>query len=262
MSGRTWRRVRIGILLLVLFVVAGTTWSDRQRTTRWDTPLWIGIFPVNGDDAPATANYIASLDVEQFAAIDDFFTREAAGYGVTLEQPVKVVLYPQAAERPPQLDPGAGVLARTWWSLKLRWYTRQKAGDTPADIRVFVLYHDPARVTAVPHSLGLQAGLLGVVYAFADDGMAEANNVVITHEVLHTVGATDKYAPATNLPLFPVGYGEPEAQPLYPQSLAEIMAGRIAISADEAAIPDSLDEVVVGPTTAAEIHWTESERSR
>jgi hypothetical protein len=169
-----------------------------------------------------------------------------------------MVLYPQVTELPPRLEPGTGVAGRIWWSLKLRYYTWRQAGETPADIRVFVLYHDPDRTTAMPHSLGLQSGLLGVVYAFADETLDEPNNVVIAHEILHTVGATDKYDPATNLPVFPQGYGEPEAEPRFPQATAEIMAGRIAISPDEAEIPEGLADVIVGPETAGEIRWVET----
>ncbi|MBN8280991.1 MAG: hypothetical protein J0M16_10315 [Gammaproteobacteria bacterium] len=252
-----WRALRIAVLSVVLFVVAAGAWSDRRRTTAWDETLWIGIFPVNGDGQPATGRYIAGLDRDQFEPIGDFLAREGTAWGLALDRPVKMVLYPEVAEPPPRHDRSAGVLDRVWWSLKLRWYTWRQAGDTPADIRVFVLYHDPDRTAAVPHSLGLQAGLLGVVYAWADPALDEPNNVVIAHEVLHTVGATDKYDPATNLPLFPQGYGDPEAQPLLPQDTAEIMAGRIATSDAEATMPESLDQVVVGPETAAEILWTE-----
>lgn len=103
----------------------------------------------------------------------------------------------------------------------------------------------------------MQKGLIGVVYAFADPQMAGANNIVIAHELMHTLGASDKYAPATNLPQFPGGYGDPEAQPRYPQRDAEIMAGRRAISATEAQMPPDLDAVVVGEQTAREIGWTQ-----
>jgi len=50
----------------------------------------------------------------------------------------------------------------------MRAYAWRQASDTLADIRLFVLYHDPEHTYAVPHSLGLQKGLLGVVYAYAD----------------------------------------------------------------------------------------------
>ncbi len=107
----------------------------------------------------------------------------------------------------------------------------------------------------VPHSLGLQKGLLGVVYGFADEAQDEQNAIVIAHEVLHTLGATDKYDPRSGLPVFPDGYADPDAQPRHPQEVAEIMAGRIPVSTERAEMPESLADVVVGPRTATEINW-------
>ena len=37
--------------------------------------------------------------------------------------------------------------------------------------------------------------------------------------------------------------------------MAEIMGGRIPLSVGTAAIPDSLDDVVIGQRTATEINW-------
>jgi hypothetical protein len=73
--------------------------------------------------------------------------------------------------------------------------------------------------------------------------------------LLHTVGATDKYDAASNHPVFPDGYAEPDQEPRYPQTAAELMAGRIPISDSEAEIPQDLSETLVGPTTAREIQW-------
>ena len=120
---------------------------------------------------------------------------------------------------------------------------------------MFVLYHDPALTPQVPHSLGLTKGLIGVVYAFATPEMDGENNVVIAHELLHTVGASDKYLPGTDAPRFPDGYGDPNQVPLYPQSFAEIMAGRRMLRADRWQQAASLDEVLIGPATALEIRW-------
>ena len=120
---------------------------------------------------------------------------------------------------------------------------------------VFVLYHDPALTPVVPHSLGLEQGLIGVVYAFATPDMDGTNGVVIAHELLHTVGATDKYDPQTDAPSFPSGYGDPRQTPLYPQVTAELMAGRRVLSPRQLEQPRDLDEVVVGPATALEIGW-------
>lgn len=250
-----WKPVRITLLLLVLAFVVLYTWADRRRMAEWDETVWIAVFPVNGDGAVRTDEYIAGLTREQFAGIERFFAREAEAFGVPLERPVHVELYPPLEAAPPVLDPEAGLFGRVAWSLRMRWFSWRHAGDALADIRMFVLYHDPAQVEAVPHSLGLQKGLLGVVYAYADPSADGTNNLVIAHEALHTLGATDKYDPATALPLYPDGYGEPDAEPRHPQSFAEIMAGRVALAPDEAEIPAGLEQAVVGAKTAAEIGW-------
>ena len=85
--------------------------------------------------------------------------------------------------------------------------------------------------------------------------MTRQNNVIITHEFLHTLGATDKYDPATNRPTYPDGYADPDQQPPEPQTFAEIMAGRIPVSQTQAKIPESLNDVVIGELTAKEINW-------
>jgi len=85
--------------------------------------------------------------------------------------------------------------------------------------------------------------------------MSQSNNVIIAHEVMHTVGASDKYDPKSGLPIYPAGYAEPKLQPRYPQSKAEIMGGRIPLSQKGAQIPRSLKQVVVGQQTAIEIGW-------
>ena len=141
----------------------------------------------------------------------------------------------------------------------MRWYARSAAnvpGRAPSHIRVFVLFHDPALNPTVPHSLGLQKGLVGVVHAFADRRMAGSNSIVIAHETMHTVGATDKYDLETGVPIYPVGYGEPALSPRFPQHYAEIMAGQRAISDHEQEMPESLRDVLVGAQTAREIGWT------
>jgi hypothetical protein len=86
--------------------------------------------------------------------------------------------------------------------------------------------------------------------------MTGSNNIVIAHELLHTLGATDKYQPGTGAPEFPAGYGDPDQNPLYPQQNAEVMAVQRALTANQFEMPISLRNVVVGPITANEIRWT------
>lgn len=253
-----WKFIRISVLLLVLASVLATTWLDRVRTTSWKDTLWIGIFPMNADGSAAADRYVASLTTEDFASLEEFYGSEAARYGVSVRRPVRIELYPSPKEVPPMLEPGSGAIATAWWSLKIRWFARRAAdvpGRAPSHIRVFVLYHDPDVSETVPHSLGLQRGLVGVVHAFADRGMRGQNNIVIAHETMHTVGATDKYDLESGEPTYPDGFAEPDRQPRYPQDKAEIMAGQRAVSATKQEMPDDLREVLVGPATAREIGW-------
>ena len=254
--------LRILILLLVLLVVALTTWQDRYRSTRWHEPLYVAIYPIAADDSPATRAYLAALDVERYEPIDRFFAREAARYHLDTDEPIRTRLRAQLHERPPSRSADAGLLATALWSLRLRYWAWRVSGHAhdPEDIRMFVLYHDPALTPSVPHSLGLTKGLIGVVYAFAAPAMNGANDVVIAHELLHTVGATDKYNLADDAPRFPDGYGDPAQRPLYPQLTAELMAGRRMLAPDHWEQVDSLDEVVIGPSTALEIRWPQHAR--
>ena len=100
----------------------------------------------------------------------------------------------------------------------------------------------------------MQKGLLGVVHAFAVREQNAQNNVVIAHELLHTVGATDKYD-ASGQPIYPQGYAHPNRKPLYPQFRAEIMAGRVPLSPTNSKMTHSLRSTVVGQATAREISW-------
>jgi hypothetical protein len=254
-----WKSIRIGFLLLVLAGVATQAWLDRVSTQSWQKTLWVGIFPLNGDGTPQAQRYAEGLSVKDFADIEAFFAREAHRYGVPVDEPVHVELYPVGSQLPPALKPGAGLLGIAWWSLKLRWFAAhasQVPGRAPPRIRMFVLYHDPATLDRVPDSHGLQKGLVGIVHAYAVSAMAGSNNIVIAHEFLHTVGASDEYDLTSGLPLYPNGFADPDQKPLYPQANAEIMAGRRPLSAQEAQMPQSLRNVVVGPATASEIRWT------
>lgn len=252
-----FKKIRIAILLLILINVGVGTWLTQMRTTSWDHSLRVAVFAIPGDDSPATQKYIANLSNESFASINEFFREEAKRYGLPLGVPVEVRFARVLTESPPEPPFGESGLSVIAWSLKMRWWAWQhgKVDGPKPHARIFVRYHDPKLTSSVAHSLGLQKGLIGVVNAFASKDMAQTNNVVIAHELLHTVGGTDKYDPSTNQPQFPDGYGDPEQKPLHPQQYAEIMAGRIALSQTEADMPHNLSSVLMGDKTAREIGW-------
>jgi hypothetical protein len=257
-----FKMLRILVLLLVLLLVALTAWQDRYLSTRWHDPLFVAIYPIAADLSPVTRAYLASIDIDRFKPIDRFFAREAAEFHLQTAEPVRTRLRAELSAIPPQRPVQGGPFATALWSLRLRYWAWRASGHVrePEDIRIFVLYHDPALTPSVPHSLGLTKGLIGVVYAFASPDMNGANNVVIAHELLHTVGATDKYDSADDAPRFPEGYGDPAQRPLYPQLTAELMAGRRVLTPVQSEQPESLDEVVIGRATALEIRWPQHAR--
>jgi hypothetical protein len=252
-----WRAFRISVLLLVLLVVATQAWFDRFSTTRWQRTVFVGAFPVSADASPVTARYLTQLDQGKIDEVSDFLRTEAGRYGVGVDEPITLTLYPTLAVAPPALTANADVLTRIVWSLRLRYYRfRALASASPRpQIALFLVYHDPALSSRLAHSAGLQRGLTAVVHLFASQSQEAQNRIVIAHELLHTFGATDKYDLSTGLPGYPDGFAEPQLAPLYPQRLAEIMAARLPLSAAEARLPDSLQDERVGPLTAREIGW-------
>ncbi len=248
------RQVRYLILLLVLLFVAVNEALIRLRSTSWEYSLWVRIYAVNGDGRTVTQRYIDRLDASRFQPIEDFVNREARRYGVGVDA-IDVEYGGQLDAQPPQPPSGDSILGNVWWSLGFRaWAWRRAWGRDDSDIELFVSYFDTATTPTLRHSVGLQGGMIGIIYAFADPQYHGSNQVVITHELMHTLGATDKYG-ADNLPLLPQGYADPLQVPLYPQRRAEIMGGRIPLSPTRARMPVSLREAVIGLHTAAEINW-------
>ena len=258
MSARKlFKIVRIFILSMILFGVALGSWLTSKRNTSWEQPLWIAIYPINADNSNVTQQYINQLELQDFQSIEDFISEEAAEFNLTLKHPFTIKLAPQVESLPPKPPTSSAMWEVMLWSLKLRYWAYQAntyQGPAP-HIRMFIKYFEVKDRQPLAHSLGLPQGMLGIVNAFAHNKMSPANAVIITHEILHTLGATDKYDLSTGLPIHPVGYVEINRDPLFPQEFAEIMAGKIPLSENKAAVPMGLHQVVIGQQTAREIYW-------
>jgi hypothetical protein len=254
-----FKAIRITVLLMILFFVSVSTWLTQARSTDWNNSLWVKIYPVNGDGSDVSARYIDGLTTKTFAPIESFVAREIGKYGHSLERPVRMELGREIREQPPNFGDSPGTLGIMLWSLKLRWWASSVAGpqdDPDPDVRIFVRYHAPEEHFVLENSVGMQKGMVGIVNAYAGKRRAGTNNVVIAHEFLHTLGATDKYDPANGMPDFPLGFAEPDRKPRFPQRFAEIMGGRIALTPTDAMVPRNLDYVTIGAKTAAEIRLT------
>lgn len=257
-----FRKFRILLLLFILATVAVGTWRAYAQLTAWEHTVHVALYPVAADDSPATRHFVAALAPDTFAAIPEWLQTQTMAHGRGVLQPVALHLAPPLAARPPPPPRQAGMIDAILWSLHFRWWATRHdaiAGPRPA-VRLFVLFHDPARTNPLPHSTGLAKGQVALIHAFASPEQRGQNAVVIAHELLHAFGASDKYDPATLQPHWPDGYAEPARDPRHPQRQAEIMGGRIAIAPDRAEIPAGLEESVIGPATAREIGLLRSTR--
>jgi len=250
------KHLRYLVLLLILLFVAVNEALNKTSTTSWEAPLWVRIYAVNGDGQNATDKYIDRLQSQDFMAIEKFVNHEARRYGVTIDA-IDIEYNGRLQSQPPQPPSGQNIAENIWWSLRFRAWSMRRAWGSDSDdgdIQLFVSYYDPTTTHSLRHSVGLQGGLIALINAFADKAYSGSNQVVIAHELMHTLGAKDKYN-AASIPVHPQGFADPFRQPRYPQPRAEIMGGRIPLSPQRARMPGGLGEVVVGAYTAAEINW-------
>ncbi|GAA5016838.1 hypothetical protein GCM10023206_28940 [Acinetobacter puyangensis] len=248
-----WKMFRVTILLLILLIVAVNAWRDYHQN--WQTPIFVALYPVNADQSTVTADYIASLNEQDFAVIAHYLQQQAQQY----HQPIHVYfkLGSEIKTLPPKVPDSQSILEIMWWSLRFRYYAwrqQQDIGIRP-QLRLFLNYYDMRTHQVLKHSTALQNGRIGVVNLFAHHKQDSQNQIVIAHEMLHAFGATDKYDLSTGQPVYPQGLGDPDQQPLYPQKTAELMAGHIALSATKSKMANSLKDVRINAETAREIGW-------
>lgn len=251
-----WRKFRILVLLLILATVAQQSWLDKASLD-WKNNFYVVVYPINADGSAKVTAYINTLNRENFTPMADYFADEAARYGLGIRQPIDIQLGTQVQNMPPAPPENGSVLSTIIWSLKFRYYAWANSPQVniKPDIRLYLLYYDPATHPRLSESTALDKGRIGRVNLFGDAEYDQQNLVITAHELLHTFGATDKYDLSSTLPRYPDGFAEADKIPLYPQNFAEIMAGRLPISETKAVIPKNLGQTLVGNKTAREIGW-------
>lgn len=251
-----WKNIRIIILLLILATVIQQTWLDKADLS-WKNNFYVAVYPVNVEDSAKVSAYLRTLTREDFEPVAAYFASEAEPYHLGLRRPIEVQLGAQVEAIPPAPPSNGSILSTMIWSLNFRFFAWRHSPKVPVKpaIRLYLLYYDPATHPMLSHSTALNKGRIGRVNLFGDHAYAKQNLVVLAHELLHTLNATDKYDLSTTLPIYPDGFAEPEKSPLYPQDFAELMAGRVPTSESKAEIPKSLQQTLIGEKTAREIGW-------
>ncbi len=251
-----FKLMRIVMLLSIFFVILVSAWMTEKRMAAWERPILVTIYPIAADDRAETRKFIENIELDEFQEINRFMDRESVPYGFTVTPAFRFQLAQPDSDLPPPVPEQFNTAAIALWSLKMRWWAwrRDWKDDlvTP-DIQMFILYHSLNGNKETGISVGMRKGRYGLVKAYAREDMNPRNLIVFTHEMLHVLGASDKYILSTGEPIFPEGYADPAKRPLFPQKQAEIMGGRIPINSFSSVMPGSLDECVIGRQTAEEI---------
>ena len=248
-----WKALRILLLLSVLLYVAVDTWRDQNKN--WNQATIVLLHPINADGRTVTQQYIQHLNLSQLQESSDYLQKVAnqfRGKSTAFYFQLGREIY----QTPPKVPEG-NMLDAILWSLKFRYYAwkQHQSSDGHPSVTLYLNYYDPQTTKMLKHSTALEKGRIGSVNLFASNKQQDQNNIVLTHELLHALGATDKYDLATGQPILPLGYANPEQKPLYPQRKAELMAGYIPTSSHTSKMPDSLKQTMVGTTTAKEVGW-------
>ena len=122
------------------------------------------------------------------------------------------------------------------------------------DITIYVVLRPTPNGGGLVEGVAEAGGRVGMVEAVLETHDLSLELTAVAHELLHCLGATDKYD-ARGHAILPQGLAEPEKTPLFPQLAAEVMVGEIPTAPGEGRALTRLEEVQVGPVTAREIRW-------
>ena len=261
-------RLRLTVLVGLLGITVLWALYDmrsRRARTEWQRPVEVAVDLVElGAVDPSAVDALRA----RFPALEARLASEYHRYGGRLARPVQFTVFgPVTVDRAPPPDPDAALssLARHAYE-QWRWtHAVDEVSHLPArdfDSRIYVLARAPREANRdwVEGSSEL-GGRVGVARIDLDATVVDLALFVVTHEFLHTLGASDKYD-ATGRALIPDGLVEPGRVPLYPQRYAEVMTRNLVLAPGRERPPDSLSELGVGVETASEIGWLSSDRSK
>jgi hypothetical protein len=262
--GRRFFFVRVSVLLFILLVVVLYAVRDlRSRRARkdWDHTLDVAIVLVHVEGRAQVDDEATAALHARITGLEDRLEAEARRHGHAGPKPFRLKLFgPVIASMPPPSPASDGVMDLVRQALDSRAWCAAvdpRAGVVPDhwDTRIYVVARKPASETrSFVEGQSEQGGRIGMVDVELDASMADLTLFVTAHELMHTLGASDKYDVAGHA-VIPAGLAEPERTPRYPQRFAEVMARNRPLSETNETLITSLDELAVGPATAREIGW-------
>ncbi len=256
---RAFQKARVGVLLGVLAIVLLYAWHDiheRRERVQWTRTLHVALVVLRrgqvDPDAIARLRSRSGALARRLAEQMHRYRKGPAPFDLTVAGPVDI-------SEPPPNPGGSGIVALAEHQYRLWRYLShvdREAGVDPDayDSRVYLVVRPPRGRRQMIEGESEEGGRVGVVNVDLGSNMVDFALFVATHELFHTLGATDKYD-ASGHALVPQGLGHPDQVPLYPQRTAEVMARNVVLAPGRERPPDSLAELAVGRWTAKEIGW-------
>lgn len=249
--------VLVTLLIVVIFYALGDLRRRRGRN-EWDHTIEVAVVLL--ESSPVDPKAIAAFRA-RVPALEKRLGEEGARHrpGLTgaftfrVTGPVITTLAPPTAR-------GSGIGDLAAQAYAMRQYTSavdEAAGLDPNayDSRIYVTIRTPGNTERTwVEGESEQGGRLGQVTVDLDESMADVALAVVAHETFHTLGATDKYDSSGHTTI-PDGLADPARSPVFPQVRADIMARGRVIAPGTEKLLESLEELGVGPATAAEIGW-------
>jgi|SoiMethySBSTD1v2_1073268.scaffolds.fasta_scaffold53264_6 hypothetical protein len=260
-DSRAFFRVRVSILLSILVAVliwAGCDIQKRRARNQWIDTLDVALILVRKDNIDEGA---VEMLKERVVALEERLADEFHRRNPDAPTPFRfVVKGPVDLRRAPPEQPSEGLWDLARYNFDLWRFVRGVNADAGVeassfDATIYLVARTPKDTSGGSvEGASQEGGTVGLVEVELDRTMVDFALFVTTHELLHLLGAKDKYD-ASGRSLVPEGLAEPELRPMYPQRHAEVMARNVALSPTEERPPESLSDLKVGATTAREIGW-------
>jgi hypothetical protein len=254
-------KARLTVLLTVLACVlvwAAHDVTSRRARKQWTRTLEIGVVvvrvgPIDDDATAALRARLPALEARLAAEMARYRPGAPRPFRFTVLGPVSGTVPPRAAG-----DGFLDVARHTYdlWRYRRDIDARANVIAAAYDSRIYLAASPPIGATRKSvEGESEDNGRIGTVTVELDRTMVDLALAVVIHEVLHTLGASDKYDAAGHAVL-PAGFAEPDRVPIYPQRFVEVMARGRPIAPGVERLPETIDELAVGRETAAEIAWT------
>lgn len=262
---KQWRFYRqlsaFGILLIVIVVAARIYYHDNKKFD-WDRTYNVALIEVAYGSKESTRTLSSNGKEILQQSLEKWFESEAKRVYNSQIKPFRFeILGPAFNEKTPPTLPTENDSLWTRYkqtSAFIKFFNDRFAqtGANPDnfDIKLYLYIYpaDKGLDYDKQHSVGTTRGRFGVVFLPIGKQSAGRTTCLIAHEILHTVGASDKYD-GSRLTVYPDGYFFPAQR--YPQQFAEIMALATPIDIGREKDADNLDTSRVGNKTAEEIGW-------